>query len=1498
MKYRRGGNLILAENERNENLHTNEHITEDEQRNRDIDVNRSAKMHKQHFRYGYLKRDTIFNGNTYLSNIEGFLKCKYNIEEPFLIKLLDKRKSLHCIEGALCALQDKNIFLEKGIKCSHCRDKSKSIDHMATQCDGMLCIHLQLCLNYGLTKSKKLKNHSLQECMSNKNVEIRVDTRMPTDKVKKEILIVEIEILSFDNLRSIETEKKHKYNLLAYHFESMNGITTTFHKKYRSELNINSRTQAYIQARVATEKELEEQTVYKNTVMTFLNIYNIGKKFRKRGLYLKNGYVPHGHHRYIYKNIILIDVTSENFPYIYDKVNMNKRESFRMIKRDYENNKRLFIKSYVEYHLATGRRPRDRNGQKDKDRKHEQKDKKDLKENTNHKNKYLNVVSLPHVDIRHMAQSTRHLKDNNHRGTEWTKSNLIKHDFHKNKHVKNKSILEYYFNHTTVRQQKYFKEGSLPREYVIISNENMCGQVNKSKTFNDMILFMISNKFSYAKNLIKSVPIYHRLTKVMGQKCASHIRTYVTDNSFESKLDKNTKIITFLNGMYNLSRNAFKNYLENDLCSFCIQYEYSECTDFELIESIFSDFSRILKIGNTSCQFFIGKITIKDISFFNQDPTVTNGLSPTMSDLDINSLKTNIIKRLCGNDEISSRRLFCNNFIIAMNNMPTFSNADEALWQNPRKYFECFFNLLLTYMNKKVPVPRAFLDAKSAVIQAEYEFNRFLEDHLVYEEVSFLTVFDILNAYYDGAGIPEYRSFTTSNPMNHSDYKKTISLIRSIVSLNFTDCPGIWTSNFTYSLSISSYNVWFDFFLEFKIRFDNYIVNNISVDFSEHYIKLQITLRNKNNNFWLFVLKRMLKQDISEIFGNILFKSLIMINITINRANRQRSLNLDYGYFNNNKKNWCIDIKYEKKNIRMKKIKRGIFQDDIDAKRRVYVGTLYKYFGIIENAQTKNFMKLINEHAISEIDKDIMKVLMINSIHKQLSNGERLCLIREKLIEDFKISNTDTKLYLNFSLRRKAILQVEKLSLKEYRKMSLYSNINKKTIHERLYNSSKWLDKGNISSKEEAALCDMQDRNVILKENVMCPFIMLSFDYTRRHNEVKIRNYSIQVILSYKRVVIKEDTRIPTDVKINANKPDIFIFDMQKNYYLIEVGITNADNLQTQESQCNPICQDLGRSGYTTENKSHNAELESEEITNINLYSVMSSISDSEKDWPKDGLKVLNTSETCLNPTFQIRVSTSETESYQYYESKRLKTDSINIDEYGLRDAKLYLQVKTLFLSKIENSKKTNIEDAQRTRKIPSEKLDQSINLHLKSLVMTFNLSKYTEMLNSSLNILIKKSNAEIMRQFNLVLDETSGRSEARAKLIDSKKCIAKIFMHEKRKLFKRQNQSLYAMSIQLKLKSIVSDNFPTLTEFENFLQFLPCWKAVGVDGIYNFLINRITFLYKYLYKVIKDICLIETRQRSNFKNIICMCGFISENKLADPAQHSHQQEAWIRNKS
>ncbi|KAF9760584.1 hypothetical protein NGRA_3106 [Nosema granulosis] len=113
---------------------------------------------------------------------------------------------------------------------------------MATQCDRMLshdymrrhnealrCIHLQLCLNYGLTKLKKIRNHSLQECVSNDLAEIRVDTRIPTDikvkynkadifildKLRKEVLIVEVGITSFDHLFAVEVEKKIKYDLLA-----------------------------------------------------------------------------------------------------------------------------------------------------------------------------------------------------------------------------------------------------------------------------------------------------------------------------------------------------------------------------------------------------------------------------------------------------------------------------------------------------------------------------------------------------------------------------------------------------------------------------------------------------------------------------------------------------------------------------------------------------------------------------------------------------------------------------------------------------------------------------------------------------------------------------------------------------------------------------------------------------------------------------------------------------------------------------------------------------------------------------------------------------------------------------------------------------------------------------------------------------------------------------------------------------------------------------------
>ncbi|EQB62306.1 hypothetical protein NAPIS_ORF00112 [Vairimorpha apis BRL 01] len=70
-------------------------------------------------------------------------------------------------------------------------------------------------------------------------------------------------ILEYLRVEILIVEKKTRYDLLANHCGSMNGykiriilyvmtwkeITTNFYKKYRSELNIDSRTQAYIQAR-------------------------------------------------------------------------------------------------------------------------------------------------------------------------------------------------------------------------------------------------------------------------------------------------------------------------------------------------------------------------------------------------------------------------------------------------------------------------------------------------------------------------------------------------------------------------------------------------------------------------------------------------------------------------------------------------------------------------------------------------------------------------------------------------------------------------------------------------------------------------------------------------------------------------------------------------------------------------------------------------------------------------------------------------------------------------------------------------------------------------------------------------------------------------------------------------------------------------------------------------------------------------------------------------
>jgi hypothetical protein len=69
------------------------------------------------------------------------------------------------------------------------------------------------------------------------------------EKQNKEILIVEVGITSFEHLRSVEVEEKHKYDLLANHCGALHGyktmivpyVVTTYHRNYRKELNLDCR---------------------------------------------------------------------------------------------------------------------------------------------------------------------------------------------------------------------------------------------------------------------------------------------------------------------------------------------------------------------------------------------------------------------------------------------------------------------------------------------------------------------------------------------------------------------------------------------------------------------------------------------------------------------------------------------------------------------------------------------------------------------------------------------------------------------------------------------------------------------------------------------------------------------------------------------------------------------------------------------------------------------------------------------------------------------------------------------------------------------------------------------------------------------------------------------------------------------------------------------------------------------------------------------------------
>lgn len=98
----------------------------------------------------------------------------------------------------------------------------------------------------------------------------------------------------------------------------------------------------------------------------------------------------------------------------------------------------------------------------------------------------------------------------------------------------------------------------------------------------------------------------------------------------------------------------------------------------------------------------------------------------------------------------------------------------------------------------------------------------------------------------------------------------------------------------------------------------------------------------------------------------------------------------------------------------------------------------------------------------------------------------------------------------------------------------------------------------------------MQRHNEIVK----CLHLLLCNKYGFE-NSKKLRTHSVQEIIDNENSEIRVDRRMQTDIKVQHNKPEIFIYDKKrKEITLIEIGITNQDILSIVENEkIRPHCE-------------------------------------------------------------------------------------------------------------------------------------------------------------------------------------------------------------------------------------------------------------------------------------------------------------------------------------
>jgi hypothetical protein len=210
---------------------------------------------------------------------------------------LQKGNNTATSEALYCLLQDRNMFLGKQSICNHCNASTKTVDHLATRCGRLLyinyvqrhdevlrCLHLHYAIQYGFKKSSKLRTHKTSKFLENESATIKTDCFIFTDikissnkpdifihdKVKNKIILVEVGITSQDKLKTVETEKYRKYDLLAKELGIMHkceveiipfvitwdGIVTKYHNSHVRKIGIDNKTKTYIQS-IILKKTLE-----------------------------------------------------------------------------------------------------------------------------------------------------------------------------------------------------------------------------------------------------------------------------------------------------------------------------------------------------------------------------------------------------------------------------------------------------------------------------------------------------------------------------------------------------------------------------------------------------------------------------------------------------------------------------------------------------------------------------------------------------------------------------------------------------------------------------------------------------------------------------------------------------------------------------------------------------------------------------------------------------------------------------------------------------------------------------------------------------------------------------------------------------------------------------------------------------------------------------------------------------------------------------------------